>query len=104
MRPDGFAACGNPFCEGYQPLHAHGVSAERSVRAGEERGRRRRDVLRLGAAARILRPGSLKFAGYLNAYIEDATDASLTDRPEDTTIPMFFIGDDFTPGRDVRTL
>ena len=52
----------------------------------------------------VSRPGSLKFAGYLNAYIEDATDASLTDRPEDTTIPMFFIGDDFTPGRDVRTL
>ena len=24
-----------------------------------------------------------------------------TDMPEDTTIPMFFIGDDFTPGREL---
>ncbi|MBE6611822.1 MAG: hypothetical protein E7632_04970 [Ruminococcaceae bacterium] len=125
----------------------------------------------------ICRPGSLRFAGYLNAYAEDATDASLTDMamermekshpdfvflymvetdekgghdhgwmspeylnvvgaaidnvrrvwekfhdeytiivtadhgghdrghgtemPEDMTIPMFFIGDEFTPGREL---
>jgi len=27
----------------------------------------------------VARPGSLKFAGYLNAYVEDATDGKLTD-------------------------
>ena len=125
----------------------------------------------------VARPGSLKFAGYLNAYAEDATDGKLTDLaldrmakshpdfvflymvetdekgghdngwmsdaylgyisaaidnvkrvyeafgdeytilvtadhgghdrshgsdlPEDTTIPMFFIGDRFTPGKEL---
>jgi len=216
MRPDGFSACGNPFCEEMKKLGAytltgrtvlpsvtlpchmsmfHSVPPERHgivtnlytpmVRPLNGLFEQVKNAGGVGAMyygweplRDVSRPGSLKFAGYLNAYIEDATDASLTDMalermekskpdfvflymvetdekgghdhgwmspeylavikaaidnvrrvwerfhdeytiivtadhgghdrghgtdmPEDTTIPMFFIGDNFTPGKTLE--